>query len=150
MSELPHVGNFRELIAYRKAKLLAQDIFDLTMTFPKEEVYSLTSQIRRSSRSVGAQIAEAWGKRRYEAHFLSKLTDADGEQYETQHWLETAFDCHYLSSNQLLSLRERCEEVGRLLNGMMAKSTLFCASSTPKTIRETTAEYFITQSTDEL
>lgn len=66
--------------------------------FPKEEMYSLTDQVRRSSRSIGAQIAEAWGKRKYERHFVSKLTDADGEQLETQHWIETALDCSYVSA----------------------------------------------------
>jgi four helix bundle protein len=77
MSQFIH--NFRELNVYKLAKQLSQDIFLLTKSFPKEETYSLTDQIRRSSRSVGAQIAESWGKRRYERHFISKLTDADAE-----------------------------------------------------------------------
>ncbi len=70
---------------YKLARQLSLEIYKLTKSFPKEEMFSLTDQIRRSSRSVGAQIAEAWAKRRYEKHFISKLTDADGEQQETQH-----------------------------------------------------------------
>ena len=85
MSELPHAKGFRELIAYQKARQLAQEIFEMTRLFPREERYSLTDQIRRSSRSVGAQIAEGWAKRWYEKSFVSKLVDADGEQMETQH-----------------------------------------------------------------
>ena len=90
MSNLSYAKSFRDLLVYQKARQLAQEIFQVTSTFPREEMFSLTDQIRRSSRSIGAQIAEAWAKRRYERHFLSKLTDADGEQQETQHWLETA------------------------------------------------------------
>jgi four helix bundle protein len=85
MSSLPHAGSYRELIVYQKARQLAREIFHLSKQFPKEEMYALTDQIRRSSRSIGAQIAESWGKRRYEKHFVSKLTDAVSEQYETEH-----------------------------------------------------------------
>jgi hypothetical protein len=81
VSELPYVTHFRELRVYKKARQLAQEIFAVTKSFPREEVYSLTDQVRRSSRSVGAQIAEAWAKRAYIRHFASKLTDADGEQH---------------------------------------------------------------------
>jgi four helix bundle protein len=91
-----YAKSFRELEVYKLARELAREIFNISKSFPKEETYSLTDQIRRSSRSVGAQIAEAWAKRKYERHFISKLTDADGEQQETQHWLETAFDCNYI------------------------------------------------------
>ena len=97
MARLPHVNSFRDLIVYKKSRALAKDVFQITKLFPKEETFALTDQIRRSSRSIGAQIAEAWGKRRYEKHFVSKLTDADAEQLETQHWLETAADCGYIS-----------------------------------------------------
>ena len=104
-------------------------------------MYSLTDQIRRSSRSVGAQIAEAWGKRQYEKHFVSKLTDADGEQQETQHWIEIAFDCGYLSQDQKMRLLKGYEEIGRLLGGMIAKATKF---SNPQAIlRESDTQYFI-------
>ncbi|MCL4179396.1 MAG: four helix bundle protein [Verrucomicrobia bacterium] len=82
-----YARSFKDLRVHQKAREVSQVVFKLTKTFPKEEMYSLTDQIRRSARSVGAQIAEAWGKRRYEKHFVSKLTDADAEQMETQHWV---------------------------------------------------------------
>ena len=94
---MAYVENFRELDVYKLSKQLSKEVFDVSKKFPKEEMYSLTDQVRRSSRSVGAQIAEAWGKRKYEKHFVSKLTDSDGEQMETQHWIETALDCEYIS-----------------------------------------------------
>ena len=124
-----HAKSFRDLEAYQKAKALAQDIYNLTKTFPKEETYSLTDQLRRSSRSVGAQIAEAWGKRRYERHFVSKLTDADAEQMETQHWLDIAASCKYLSRDQMEQLITELSEVGRMLNSMIRKADLFCGKS---------------------
>lgn len=142
MNKLPHVESFRELVVYKKARQLSFDIFQITATFPKEEMFSLTDQIRRSSRSIGAQIAEAWAKRRYEKHFISKLTDADAEQQETQHWLDTATDCGYLTRNQVITLNERCTEIGRLLNGMMAKADLFCGPP-PTMIRESSVQYFV-------
>jgi four helix bundle protein len=81
-----YVKSFRDLEVYKLAREVSKEIYLLSKAFPSEERYSLTDQIRRSSRSVGAQIAESWGKRRYENHFISKLTDADSEQLETQHW----------------------------------------------------------------
>ena len=83
------------------------------MKFPKAETYSLTDQVRRSSRSVGAQVAEAWAKRRYLKHFVSKLTDALGEELETQHWIETAQDYAYLSSETSSKLLEKYDSVGK-------------------------------------
>jgi four helix bundle protein len=142
MSQLPHAGSYRELIVYQKARQFSSEIFLISKKFPKEESYSLTDQMRRSSRSVGAQIAEAWGKRRYEKHFISKLTDADAEQLETQHWLQTALDCGYITETVAQSLTHQCEEIGRLLNGMMAKSDRFCGNP-PTTIRESTIEYYV-------
>jgi four helix bundle protein len=141
MGGLGHANSFRELLVYQKSRTLAREIFTLTKTFPKEEIYSLTDQIRRSVRSVGAQIAEAWAKRRYEKHFVSKLTDADGEQQETQHWIEVARDCGYLSNPQAEDLLGKCTEIGRLLGGMIAKSDLFCNASS--SIREPEANYFV-------
>ena len=96
MSGLQHAQSFRDLVVQQKCRQLSREIMRLTRLFPKEEIFSLTDQIRRSSRSVGANIAEAWAKRRYEKHFISKLTDSDGEQMETQHWIETALDCEYI------------------------------------------------------
>ena len=95
-SKLGHANSFRDLEVYKQARELSKMIFKLTTTFPKEERYSLTDQIRRSSRLVGAQIAEAWGKRRYENHFILKLTDSDSEQYKTQHWIEESLECGYI------------------------------------------------------
>jgi four helix bundle protein len=89
----------------------------------------LTSQIRRSSRSIGAQIAEAWAKRKYERHFVSKLTDADGEQMETQHWVRTAYSCGYLERTVASTLIDHLAEIGRLLQGMMDNAESFCSGS---------------------
>lgn len=143
MSKLEYATSFRDLLVYRKARELAFEIFTLTKRFPKEETYSLTDQIRRSSRSVGAQIAEAWAKRRYEKHFISKLTDSDGEQQETQHWIEVALDCEYVSAEKAKDLLERCSEIGRLLGGIIAKADQFCNPS-PYQSREEQASYFAT------
>ena len=143
MNKLPHAASFRELLVYQKARELQREIFRLTMPFPKEEAFSLTSQIRRSSRSIGAQIAEAWGKRRYESHFISKLTDADSEQYETQHWIGVAVDCGYWNEESATPLQKRCEEIGRLLGGMTEKANLFC-SAPPHSLYESSPEYFVT------
>ena len=90
------IENFRDLEVYKKAFALQQEIFELTKAFPKKELYSLTDQMRRASRSVGSNIAEAWQKRRYTQHFVSKLSDSDGEQAETQHWVDTALACGYI------------------------------------------------------
>jgi four helix bundle protein len=149
MSYLPYVESFHELLAYQKAKALVKEIFQLTTTFPREEAYSLTDQIRRSSRAIGAQIAEAWGKRSYEKHFISKLTDADGEQLETQHWIDTAADCGYLNAVQKSSLLKQCEEIGRLIGGMIAKSDKFCSTTPASVVREDAAEYFTRNKKDE-
>ncbi|MEK7273629.1 MAG: four helix bundle protein [Candidatus Desantisbacteria bacterium] len=124
---MEHAKSFRELEVYKLARQLSREIYDFSKSFPKEEMYSLTDQIRRSSRSVGAQIAEAWAKRRYEKHFISKLTDADGEQQETQHWIETANDCNYLSTEQTKDWLNHYASVGRMLNSMINKATQFCS-----------------------
>lgn len=142
-STLPYARSFRDLVVYQKAWQLAQEVFWATAKFPREESFALTGQVRRSSRSIGAQIAEAWAKRRYERHFLSKLTDADGEQQETQHWLETALDCGYLDQAKVTELNHKCEEIGRLLGGMMSKSELFCGEP-PQILKEAAADYFVT------
>jgi len=134
---------FRDLIVYQRARKVAQSIFYLSHSFPKEETYSLTDQVRRSSRSIGAQISESWGKRRYERHFVSKLTDADSEQLETQHWLEVAFDCAYISENHRTSLCNELKEIGRMLNSMIHKAETFC-NTQQNIVREEPAEYFIT------
>ncbi|MEP6795747.1 MAG: four helix bundle protein [Saprospiraceae bacterium] len=130
---MEYVKNFRELEVYKSARKLSKEIFVVTKSFPKEEMYSLTDQVRRSSRSIGAQIAEAWGKRRYEKSFVTKLTDADGEQMETQHWIETALDCSYISTETSDSLLNQCASIGKMLNSMINKSASFCIKpSLPK------------------
>ncbi len=136
-----YARSFKDLRVYQKAREVSGAVFKLSRAFPKEETYSLTDQIRRASRSVGAQIAEAWGKRRYEKHFVSKLTDADAEQMETQHWVSEAVDCGYLSSSDATRLNSGLEEVGRMLNSMMEKSDSFCGPL-DSALHETTAEYF--------
>jgi len=143
---LGHARSFRDLRVYQKAKTVSGAVFKLTKGFPKEEMYSLTDQIRRAARSIGAQITEAWGKRRYEKHFVSKLTDADAEQMETQHWIGEAFDCGYISPSDAGQLNSTLEEIGRMLNSMMEKSDSFCGSP-DGALREDAVEYFTTEST---
>jgi len=124
MSE--RILSFKDLKVYQAAFRLQQAVFEASKGFPIEERYSLTDQIRRSSRSIGANIAEAWQKRRYSAHFVSKLSDSDGEQAETQHWLNTALACHYLSDSTFETLMNECQEIGRMLGSMMANPEKFC------------------------
>jgi len=119
----------QDLEPYKAAYNLAMEIFRASKAWPAEERYSLTDQIRRSSRSVCANLAEAWGKRRYVAHFTSKLTDADGENLETQTWLNFALKCGYLDEASFEVLMRSSEEVGRLLGGMLAKPDTFCLKS---------------------
>jgi four helix bundle protein len=121
-----YVKSFRDLEVYKLAREVSKEIYILSKAFPVEEKYSLTDQIRRSSRSVGAQIAEAWGKRKYELHFISKLTDADSEQLETQHWLEISEECEYIDLNTAKSLLQKCESIGKMLQSMIDKSSTFC------------------------
>ena len=122
------VESFRELDVYKLSRRLSRDVFDISRQFPKEEMFSLTDQIRRSSRSVGAQIAEAWAKRKYEKHFISKLTDAHGEQLETQHWIEIAVDSSYISVETARTLLMDYTLVGNMLNSMIVKASSFCVS----------------------
>ena len=138
-----YARSFKDLRVYQKAREVSQPVFRQSKGFPKEEMYSLTDQIRRAVRSVGAQIAEAWGKRRYEKHFVSKLTDADAEQLETQHWVGEALDCEYLSAADAARLNSSLEEIGRMLNSMVEKSDAFCGSP-DYVLREDAADYFAT------
>ena len=98
----------------------------ISKKFPKEETYSLTDQIRRSSRSIGANLTEAWAKRRYPAHFLTKLTDSDGELQETLHWLASAEGCEYLSAEESSDLQNQATVVGRQLGSMINRHESFC------------------------
>lgn len=111
--------DFKELIVYKKAFQLAMKIYKLSKDFPKEEKYSLTDQIRRSSRSVCASIAEAYRKRLYVRHFISKLTDSDAENSETVVWLDFALECDYLEKKIHSQMLQETDEIGRLLNYMI-------------------------------
>lgn len=110
---------FQDLLAYKKSFELAMDIFSISINFPAEEKYSLTDQIRHSSRSVSANIAEATRKRVYEKHFVSKLTDSDAENAETQVWLEYSLACNYIDTIKFENLTSKSLEIGKLLNYMM-------------------------------
>jgi four helix bundle protein len=111
--------DYKDLLAYKKAFSLAMEIFNISKTFPKEETYSLTDQIRRSSRSVCSNMAEAYRKRRYINHFISKLTDCDGENSETNTWLDFGLECGYLSKEIFDDLNQKSIEVGKLINYMI-------------------------------
>jgi len=120
--------DFRELLAYKKAFELSMEIFNLTKAFPHEEKFSLTDQIRRSSRSVCANIAEAYRKRRYVNHFISKLTDSDAENSETNVWLEFSLKCNYITEEKHFELFNKNAEVGKLINFMINNPDKFGCS----------------------
>lgn len=113
------VQNVKELKAYQLSYDLAMEIFVLSKSFPTEEKFALISQIRRSSRSVAMNLREAWAKRRYEAHFISKLTDCDGENSETETSLDFSRDCGYISDSQHEALVATNLQIGRLLGSML-------------------------------
>ncbi len=136
---LPHAKSFRDLHVYQKAVALEQEIFRSSRIFPADERYSLTDQIQRSVRSVGAQIAEAWAKRRYPAHFASKLSDADAEQMETQHWVGAAVRAGYWTQKEEKVFLGALEEIGRMLGAMIRQADQFCGTSS--TSREEPAIY---------
>ena len=119
------LNSANELQIYKTAYKLAMDIFKVSRTWPSEEKYSLTDQIRRSSRSVCVNLEEAWAKRRYKAHFISKLTDVDGENSETATWLNFAKDCGYLSSENYVCLMNRCRKVGKMTGSMLKNPVHF-------------------------
>ena len=117
---------YRDLKVYQMAYQLALDIHEVTKTFPKEEKYSLTDQIRRSSRSVPANLAEAWKKRRYEKAFISKLIDCAGEAGETEVWIDFSKDFGFLGEDKYQDFMNRYDEVNRMLYGMIDKAHKFC------------------------
>lgn len=116
---------FQDLLAYQKSFALAMKIFRVSKSFPKEETYSLTDQIRRSSRSVSANIAEAYRKRDYPKHFHSKLTDSDAENSETQVWLEYSIASQYITNETYTELLNDSKEVGKLINYMILNPKKF-------------------------
>jgi four helix bundle protein len=113
------MGSFKDLLAYRKAFDLAMDIFRVSVLFPKEERYGLTSQMRRSSRSVCSNLAEGYRKRRYVKHFTSKLTDSDMENSETMVWIDFACSCGYIDNEKRIKWLDQAEEIGKLLAFML-------------------------------
>ena len=119
------IRSFTDLIVWQKARLLGQRVFELSKAWPTAERYALIDQVWRSSRSVGANIAEAWGKRRYEASFVAKLVDSDAEAHETEHWLIVAHDHEYLRSDDFAQLRDLLSEIGRMLGSMINKPKAF-------------------------
>ena len=119
------MGDFRKLLAYQKGFQNAMEIYEMTKTFPIEERYSLTDQIRRSSRSVCINLCEGYRKRRYPKHWVSKLTDSDMENTESMGWLEFALACKYIDQEKYESLWSKFEEVGRLLNYMIENPDKF-------------------------
>ncbi|WP_452221071.1 four helix bundle protein [Lacinutrix salivirga] len=116
---------FQDLLAYKKGFSLAMAIFNISKSFPKEETYSLTDQVRRSSRSVCANLAEAYRKRLYPKHFKSKLTDSDAENSETQTWLEFSLACEYINKETFDELTAKSIEVGKLINYMILNPNKF-------------------------
>lgn len=122
---IKRVASFRELRVYTAACALDLAVHAATRRFPRDETYSLTDQVRRSSRSVGANLAEAWAKRRYPAHFVSKLTDADGELQETRHWLGRALAYGYLDQQAFDGLEVRTATIGGMLGAMIRDAASF-------------------------
>ncbi len=117
--------DYKDLLAYQKAFQLAMEIFELSKSFPSEEKYSLTDQIRRSSRSVCANIAESYRKRRYVNHFISKLTDSDAENSETNVWLDFSLECNYIPKEIHQILNQKTIEIGKLINFMINNPNKF-------------------------
>jgi four helix bundle protein len=126
------IQNHTDLQVYQKALAAAMTIYELSKKFPKEEMYSLTDQIRRSSRSVCANLAEAWRKRRYEAAFVSKLSDSEAEAAETQVWLEFAVECKYLDRDTAAELYKTYNEVIKTLVGMITHTDTWVLNRSSK------------------
>jgi len=123
---MPLITHFRELNVYQSARTSVAKIFALSCSFPREERFSLTDQVRRSSRAVKSMIAEAWARRRYRAAFISKLTEALGEAMETQSWLDDALDCQCITATDHHLLDAAWQQIGAMLNGMIQAADKFC------------------------
>jgi four helix bundle protein len=123
------IHSAKDLIVYQKSYSLAMTVFEVSKRFPPDERYALTSQIRRSSRSVAMNLREAWAKRRYEANFISKLTDCDAENSETDTSLDSARDCGYVTSDEHRDLVNQTDEVGRMLGEMIRFPEKFLLTS---------------------
>ncbi|MDP6526598.1 MAG: four helix bundle protein [Kiritimatiellia bacterium] len=119
------INSAKDLKVYKRAYALSMEVFWESKNWPKEEKYSLTDQIRRSSRSVCANLREMWAKRRYEAHFVSKLSDCDGENSETDTWLDYAHDCGYIDGEQHRACTGECSTIGAMLGKMLSNPKPF-------------------------
>ncbi|MCH2205659.1 MAG: four helix bundle protein [Lentisphaerales bacterium] len=135
---MAYANSFRELVVYQKPFEVSQKIYELNISFPNEEKFSLTDQIRRSSRS-------AWGKSKYPKHFTSKLTDADSDQLETQHWLDISLKCNYINMDTYSHLNHLLEEFVKMLYSMISKADSF---GNKNEIREEEMEYFLTSNSN--
>ena len=124
--ESKRLNSVRDLDVYNKAFEAAMIIFKISKTFPKDEKYSLTDQVRRSSRSVCSNLAEGWRKRKYQAVFTNKLLDAAQEAAETQTWLEFALHCGYIDDDVFRNLYEKYEHIFAMLSTMEKKADAFC------------------------
>ncbi len=124
------MADFKNLTVYKKAFEQAMNIYEISKEFPDEEKWSLTSQIRRSSRSVCSNLGEGYRKRLYENHFISKISDADMENTETQVWFDFALACNYIDTNKFIELNSHSEEIGRLLNHMILNPSKYTSSNT--------------------
>ena len=122
------VTDYRDLEVYKRAFALPQCVFEVSKAFPKSEACSLTDQPRRSSRSVGANVAEAWKKRRYPKPFVSKLTDSDAELAETPHWIRTAHACGYVDADIGTALQDESAQIGRMLGAMIRDADRWCTT----------------------
>jgi len=132
--------SFRDLKVYQATRETARTIFEISKRFPREEQYSLTDQIRRSSRAVKAMIAEAWARRRYKAAFVNKIDEALGEAYETQSWLDDALDAGYLSKENFDDLDNRYDMIGGMLSRMIDRADDFCKYAPSTDYRSVTRE----------
>jgi four helix bundle protein len=121
------IQSFRNLDVYKLGREQAKRVFLVSKSFPKEETYSLTSQIRRSSRAVNALIAEAWGRRRYIAAFVNKMDEALAEAMETQAWLDHALDCAYINETLHRELDDAWQHIGAMLNRIIERADTFCS-----------------------
>ena len=126
------MGDFRDLIVYKKAFKLSMDIFEMTKSFPKDEIYSLVSQIRRSSRAVCSNLGEAYAKRRYVYHFISKVSDADMENIETLVWIDYSLACKYISEIKYKELINENGQIGKLINHMLREPVKYGCHETIK------------------
>ena len=131
----PVVKSFRELEVYKLHREAAQFIFQRSRVFPRDEKYSLTDQIRRASRAVGAMVAEAWGRRRFKAVFVNKVDEALGEANEVRAWLDSALDCDYITAKEHADLDARYVSIGAMLSRMIDTADSFCHFAPSKDYR---------------